>query len=451
MRDIAIPRSIRLVMSLAAVIVMGVFCATTLAGQMVTQSGIITTSISFALIYGVALVLLSFSKETEQASGFTFAVLAMATLVFIRVCLLYYQSADYTTFLVNWVESLRQMNLVKALSTPLGDYNLSYLYLLFIISKIPAPDLVLIKALSCLFDILLGFAVMKCVSVFTKSNGIRLLSFVLTCAIPTVILNGSMWAQCDSIYGFFCVMAVYYALVGRGRPAMIMFGVAFAFKLQAIFLVPAIIICLFIGKIKLRHLLWFPIVNVLAVLPAVVCGRGIIDVFSIYLKQTQNYPSLDMNAPTVFRFVFNVEFEWFNMLGIMLAGFGVLCMLYFAFYKRNKIDNRALLTFFWLSAMAVPYFLPRMHERYFFVADVLSLVLFIVARKLWYVPVITIFSSFVAYAYFLFKGVTLVNYIWVAFALLIVITLVIKDVYKYMNSVPNVANSAEDKEVAENG
>lgn len=448
MRDLTLPRWTRLVISFVAAVVMGLFCSVVLSGEKITPAGVISASISFALVYAVALALLSLSRETELMSGFTFAVLAMATLVFIRVCLLYYHSADYTTFLVRWVESLRNMKVAEALSTPVGDYNVPYLYLLLIISRIPAPDIVFIKAISCIFDMLLGYSVMLCVRRFTESKGICLLSFILTCAIPTVILNGSMWAQCDSIYGFFCVMTVYYALCGRGRPAMIMFGLAFAFKLQAIFLAPAIIICLFVGRIKLRHLVWFPIVNLLAVLPSVICGRNIVDVFSIYLKQTQNYPSLDMNAPTVFRFVFNVEFDWFNMLGIMFAGFGVLCMLYFAFYKRDRIDARALLAFFWLSAMAVPYFLPRMHERYFFVADVLSLALFIVARKLWYVPVITIFSSFVAYAYFLFKGVTLVNYIWVAFALLIVIALVIKDLYKYMNSLPEQKKACE---VAQNG
>jgi Gpi18-like mannosyltransferase len=223
-----------------------------------------------------------------------------------------------------------------------------------------------------------------------------------------------------------------------------MFSLAFAFKLQAMFLIPALIICLFVGNIKLRHLIFFPLVNILAVVPTVISGRNFFEVLTIYFRQTQSYPSLDMNAPSIFRFVFNVNFDWFNMLGIMLGGFGVLCLLYFAFRKRDKIDDRALVTFFYLSAIAVPYLLPRMHERYFFVADVLSFILFLVARKLWYVPLINIFASFVAYAYYLFYGVTLINYIYVAFALLVIIILVIKDLYKYLSTSSSVGKEGQN-------
>ena len=358
---------------------------------------------------------------------------------------MYYASSDYTTFLSNWVKDLKNMPLASALSTPVGDYNVPYLYILLFISRIPASDLVLIKAVSCLFDVLLGYSVMLVTREITKSKSVSLLAFVITLAIPTVILNGAMWGQCDSIYAFFCVMTLYFVLRKRGIMAVVMFSLAFSFKLQTVFLFPAIIICLFIGRIKPLHLVAFPIINLLMVLPSVICGRNILDVFMIYFKQTQNYPSLDMNAPTIFRFVFNVNFEWFNMLGIMLGGFGVLCLLYFAFIKRDKIDDRALVTFFYLSALTVPYLLPRMHERYFFVADVLSLALFLIARKLWYVPLVTIFASFVAYAYYLFGGVTLVNYIYVAFALLVIIILVVKDLYKYLN-----ASAVMNKE-AQNG
>lgn len=434
MKDITLPRGIKFLVSAFASVVMGLFCAVVLSGETIMLSTLIVTAVSFSLIYLVALLLLSFAKETDNISGFCFGVLSVATLVFIRVCLLYFASADYNTFLSHWVEDLKNMSVVSALSTPVGDYNVPYLYILLIISRIPASDLVLIKAVSCLFDILLGYAVMLVTREITKSKSISLLAFVITIAIPTVILNGAMWGQCDSIYAYFCVMTLYFVLRKKGAASVIMFSLAFSFKLQTVFLLPAVIICLFIGRIKPLHLVWFPIVNLVMVLPSVVCGRNIFDVFMIYFKQTQNYPSLDMNAPTIFRFVFNVDFEWFNMLGIMLAGFGVLCLLYFAFIKRDKIDNRALITFFYLSALAVPYLLPRMHERYFFVADVLSVLVFLVARKLWYVPVINIFASFVAYAYYLFGGVTIVNYIYVAFALMVIILLVIKDLYKYMNT-----------------
>ena len=432
MRGYEINRTVKLILSAVAAVVMAVFIS---ASYIIGENGaganeVLPSAICFSLIYLVALVILSFAKETDDIVRFGFAALGLATLIFIRVCMVYYQSADYTTFLVNWVESMRKMSVLDVMRTPIGDYNMPYLYILLIISRIPASDLVLIKAVSCLFDVLLAFAVLKCSRLLIKSEKICLLSFILTLAIPTVILNGSMWSQCDSIYAFFIVMTFYFALKKKGTLAIIMFALAFSFKLQAVFLFPAVAACLMSGRIKARHLLFFPATALAAVAPVLVCGRSFADTFSVYFNQTQNYPSLDMNAPTVYRFVFNVSFEHFNTAGIMLAGFGALCLIYMAYEKRDRIDNTSLLMFFYLSMLALPYFLPRMHDRYYFVADVLSLLVFLCNRKLWYVPIINIFSSFVAYAYFLFAGVTVVNYIYLSIALLIMIAVCIRELYR---------------------
>ena len=90
MKDLAIPRFMKLGISAAAAIVMGIFCSAVLVGEQASLSYIITTSVAFSIIYLVALLLLSYRKETDTLSGFAFGVLSMATLVFIRVCLLYY-------------------------------------------------------------------------------------------------------------------------------------------------------------------------------------------------------------------------------------------------------------------------------------------------------------------------------------------------------------------------
>ena len=61
---------------------------------------------------------------------------------------------------------------------------------------------------------------------------------------PTVILNGSVWAQCDSIFTFFCVLGVYYLAKKKDFLGAFYFSLGFCFKIQAMFLLPAIFIIL---------------------------------------------------------------------------------------------------------------------------------------------------------------------------------------------------------------
>lgn len=56
-----------------------------------------------------------------------------------------------------------------------------------------------------------------------------------------------------------------------------------------------------------------------------------------------------------------------------------------------------------LSALMVPYFLPGMHERYFYPADLLSLIYACCVRRGWIVAVLVQFCSFFTYLPYLFK------------------------------------------------
>ena len=47
--------------------------------------------------------------------------------------------------------------------------------------------------------------------------------------------------------------------------------------------------------------------------------------------------------------------------------------------------------------MGIPYFLPHMHERYFFVADILTLALAVAAPEYMVLPVLTQFASLLGY------------------------------------------------------
>jgi hypothetical protein len=72
--------------------------------------------------------------------------------------------------------------------------------------------------------------------------------------------------------------------------------------------------------------------------------------------------------------------------------------------SRREIDGRRLLLLALLFAILVPFFLPAMHERYFYLADVLSIaVAFWIPRLLW-VPLLVQIASLLSYVAFLFRA-----------------------------------------------
>jgi Gpi18-like mannosyltransferase len=54
----------------------------------------------------------------------------------------------------------------------------------------------------------------------------------------------------------------------------------------------------------------------------------------------------------------------------------------------------------------VPFFLPRMHERYFYLADVISLLYAFYNPRRWYLPVLIILASTLSYMPYLSSQVS---------------------------------------------
>jgi len=62
------------------------------------------------------------------------------------------------------------------------------------------------------------------------------------------VMNSGVWGQCDSIYATFCAASLVSLVRGRPWAASAWFGVAFAFKLQAIFLLPVLVGVLLVSR-----------------------------------------------------------------------------------------------------------------------------------------------------------------------------------------------------------
>ena len=339
----------------------------------------ITVAVLICLEALLAYWLLYRSGVLRSTLSVVFSALLLGAAFGLRVWCLDYETLDYQNFLRVWVDFFRQNGGFTALRYPIGNYNIPYLYFLALFSYLPVKDLYLIKLLSILFDVLLAWAAMGVVRKLGAGEKARLGCFFAVLFLPTVVLNGSLWGQCDSIYVALAVMSIYWALEDRPVLAMLAITLSFGFKL--------------------RHFTLFPLFYVLLVLPAVLLGRPFVETLTLYFNQTGSIGSgLNYNSPSIFGIFWHVENEALAAKLAVAAAFAFMALvLIICYVNRKRLSDRAMLAAAVLLAVGIPFLLPHMHDRYFFAADILTLVLAFSVWQLSPAAVLCQFASLLGY------------------------------------------------------
>ena len=346
-----------------------------------------------------ALFLLYRSGVLKTRGLWLVCALLTALAFLLRALALDYETLDYQNFLAGWVDFYRTHGGFRALRHSLGNYNIPYLYFLALFSYSSIRDLYLIKLLSTLFDVLLAWGCLRLCARFTGDEVRKISCFFTVLFLPTVLLNGSLWGQCDSIYTALAVLALALALEDRPIRAMICLALSFGFKLQAVFVIPVFAVLLLNGKIKWYHLVLFPLTYVLLVLPAVFTGRPFLDTLTLYTSQTGSIGSgLNYNSSSIFAIFWNVKDpENAAVFAILGAFLWLLLLLALAFRFRGRLNDRAVLLLAVLIAVGVPFLLPHMHDRYFFAADALTAALAFALPEAAPAALLTQFASLLGY------------------------------------------------------
>jgi Gpi18-like mannosyltransferase len=216
------------------------------------------------------------------------------------------------------------------------------------------------------------------------------------------VLNSAWWGQADSVYTFFVLASLYFLLINRSLLAMIFFGVAFAFKLQAIFLAPFLFLLMLKGCIPWKSILIVPLVYVILMIPAILAGRSFLDVLMIYLSQANTYQELTMKAPNLYQFISNKLYRPALFLGIGFTA--ILSLIWVSGYARKikTLTPEIMVMCAAVSTAMMPFFLPKMHERYFYLADVSLLLVAMYLPRLWFVPLASQVVSTLTYSVYLF-------------------------------------------------
>ncbi len=282
---------------------------------------------------------------------------------------------DMHNFLLPWYQHILDHGPAGAFGQPFSNYTPAYLYLLAAASSLNPwlEPMTVIKLVSVFGTLCLAMAA----GALLKAAGSPhyRLGGALLFLLPSPLLNAAFIGQCDAFWSAACVMAVA-AAIRRQMVAMLLWcGVAVAFKAQAAFLAP------FVFAVLLRErtlvYLWLipPAVYAAIMVPAWVAGWPALDLLLVYARQTVEFanPGNLANPWVSARHLLPLEAPRFYVVGYAAAGAATLAFV--VLLKDRLQAPRLMLAAAVLSALMLPWLLPKMHERYFLLADVLAFAL----------------------------------------------------------------------------
>jgi Gpi18-like mannosyltransferase len=333
-------------------------------------------------------------------------VVGLAMAVAVRVPLLAFKSSDFFNSLRPWYILIHDMGF-RVFATDFTTYNPPYLYQLYLIARFfpDVSNLLAIKIPSLITDFVCAFFVYKIVALKYPKQAFGVFAAFIFLFTPTVVLNSAFWGQADVLFTAPLLACLYFLMVRKNSLAFICFGISLAFKLQAIFLAPLLFGLFLRGKVSWWHFLWVPFVLFIAIIPAWIAGRPLIDLIMVYAGQVKQYQLLEMSAPTVYTWMPDngLTQRFFTTTGVIFTGMLGLMFSYSIYKSRASLTVPLLLKLALVSVLFVPFFLPKMHDRYFYPADVLSIIYAFFFPQYFFVPIVIVVSSFFAYHPTLFE------------------------------------------------
>lgn len=325
--------------------------------------------------------------------------------------------SDYTYFGKPWFDVLQSHPGLTAFIEPFADYAPAYLYLLKLLTFIPVSSLASEKTLSLVFDVLiayLGYRILKGSSAWSARKDVLFIAAVALFSLPTVAMNSSLWGQTDALYSAGVMASLLAILIDAPLMAALAFGTAISFKVQAIFFAPVLIGYLLRKKETWKYLVVPPTVFFLSVVPALMGGGSPGYWLFIYLVQAGEYPWLSVSAQSIFAFVQPLPLTafatsigfWLGMAAATLVGLVVTYLM----KKMPTLVPELVVLISLAAALLLPYLLPRMHERYFYLADLFAVLYAFFRPSRWFVPILVVATSLMSYMPFLSRQVSFLSW-----------------------------------------
>ncbi len=363
-----------------------------------------------------------------------FLALATALGIGMRAAFLPYVSQDYTGYWELWFAEIDKYGGMRALAYDWYDYAPLFMYFLVFVEGLPFDPMLTYKLCMSVLDVAAAVMAGKLVYELTGSRNRGFFAYGFVFVLPTVAANSALWCQCDVTYTLLLLCCLYYFLKEKPLRAMIFYSLAFALKLQTLFVFPVLVILWVHKKVRVEHFFLLPLAYVLSLIPAWLAGRPFGELLLVYLNQgyTDTW-ALTLSWPNIYEIITpEALLVTYSTLGKCLIIGILICVMYYMAKKPYRLTGGFLLQMFLFFGMLTVYFLPFMHERYGYIVDILAVVYALAAPRRFYLPVLHVLISYVSYTLFLTKGEAVPMIVY-AFLLLALLCAVGRDVYLHMD------------------
>lgn len=275
---------------------------------------------------------------------------------------------------IPWLRHIVNNGIPAAFAAPVGNYNPPFWYLLAGVSPFygAIPAATLIKLIS------FGGSLALCAAVY------RLLRdrveqparwAALALLLPSHLLNTALLGSGDTLWAAPAVMALGCALSRRHGPMLVWCAIALSFKFQAILFAPFVVAVLIRRRVPLHLWTIVPLSYVAMLLPAALLGWPLYDLATVYVGQAGWSARLALNAPNIWFLVQSVVPDIGTALnGLALAGAVGASACYIAWFSVRMPNDDGAVPVALLCLLLTAGLLPHMHERYFFLADIVALI-----------------------------------------------------------------------------
>lgn len=336
-----------------------------------------------------------------------FAIIITILAIWIRCSACNYESTDYKNYLLPWFHEIKHLGGLSASKHQVGDYNIPYQLLISLITYLHIDPLYAYKIISDVFDFILaiGSGILATLLINTNKKAQLFVGvYGIILMLPTVITNSAYWAQCDAIYSAFVILSLVFLYKQKFIYAFIFLGLALAFKLQAIFIVPFYLYCYFANKnFSIGNFLISIVTFYVICLPGILMRHSWSAPLDVYIKQQSEYPNLSFHFPNVWAII-NQPYKYLAPLAIILTisilGYGLFYIL--SHHVDLTVPTNYLMIMMWTLWSCV-MFLPAMHERYGYLLDIVLVICAFRDKRFVIISALDIFISLSAYSIFLFN------------------------------------------------
>lgn len=275
-----------------------------------------------------------------------------------------------------------------------------------------------LKSIGFVFDICMAFGIYCIIKEITKNKNYAAAGFATSFFLPIQIVNSAMWGQNDSWFSCMAIWSFAFLMkYNSDKPkisdivfSMIFAGWSLAIKAQGIFIMPFYFFLMLYKKIKFRYILIIPLALLATYVPYYFMGASFTKPFVWIFNGFSSYSDLSYHGGNFwefFSFVTNSDTNELTSRIIAIGSYfffiGALATYLFALLaKKPAITKESLILIATSFAMFTPFFMSKMHERYFYLADVMIFVYAFTNRKRYWLIPIKQASSLFTYSIYMF-------------------------------------------------